>query len=554
MASKAAAEARLVLSNISTTMMPFLYQTRSLSILPLTVSPLRFHATRFNAVARQISTSSRQSFPQPNQSTYQARDNRSRSSRSPTRGQRQPQNRNVRDIDEIPFDLNKDENPRRRSKAGSKSTRYETIKLDEFGEPDDGIFGGSDFMEDDSIDLQGQDQIVGSGSMNLRGPRESTITDSERRTFQNIFAEIFSKHQSPMTSNSTTLSPRDTAKVKLDSILTDALSVRARNQAEKESLVNRWPGPLRPAVAKAIGLTNDAETEGNESAEDKQAQADMDIDELESLREPERQRVEKLMRDAATDIELWDVMEKEVFSLIPKLGLEEAPSVNEIKETNKRPSKIKKQKSKAPSLVDEPTEKGHQAKREESGNGGTMDKDHVSKDQTDPKLNSVVTDPTTGSEIPALAFYGPMYPSYLLLGIRLLDRAFDKPSPLALSILPKIKSLGAISHVLGASPSLYNEILRVYLYRYEDFQSIVATLNDMDASAVDLNEETLDIVIEILILRRRVKQGEKGPVLQRLWSRMPQFATASLNMWREKIALGIAARRQYDQETLAEER
>ena len=549
MASRSAAEARSVLSTFSTTTLPFLYQTKTLSTrsrAPPNIVQLR-SPTCFK---RHLSNSSSRSVPQEHEAATYPRSSRARPA------YKRAQHQKPRNETEIPFDLKRDE---QRSRVGYASGRWEAVKLNEFGEADDGLFGEHDFFEEDGEDIEEKAQEVGSGSMNLRGPRESTITDTERRTFQNIFTEMFSQDQTNTTSKSNTLSPKDNAKIQLDSILTDALSMNAQNGPDKETLINRWPAPLRPAVVKAMGLAEDAKAQKTEDVEKQEPEQVLGLDELETLREPERQRVEALMRAAATDFDLWEVMEKEVFTLIPRLGLEEAPLNKEIKVTEKKSSKAMKQKlkkskkskkSKNSSLTNEtaiesPSEEDNKLQKDL-----TPDKNQASESDAMPRLQSIVTDASTGSEVSALAVYGPLYPSYLLLGIRLLDRAFDKPSPLALSILPKIKSLGAISHVLGASPSFYNEILRVYLYRYEDFQSIAATLSDMDASAVELNEETLDIVIEILVLRRRVRDGERGPVLQLLWSRMPQYASANIRMWREKIALGISARRQqYDSES-----
>jgi len=103
--------------------------------------------------------------------------------------------------------------------------------------------------------------------------------------------------------------------------------------------------------------------------------------------------------------------------------------------------------------------------------------------------------------------------------------------------------LGAISHVLGASTQLYNEILRTYYYRYEDFGGVAKTLNEMEHSAVDLDEETLDIVIEILKMQAQIGRGEKGEEMRVLWT-MPQFSRVNFQFWRNKIARTIDVRTQ----------
>jgi hypothetical protein len=230
--------------------------------------------------------------------------------------------------------------------------------------------------------------------------------------------------------------------------------------------------------------------------------AELGLNELEALRDPERERVEALMKNANTDVEFWEVMEKEVFALIPKLGLED-----EKPEPVKKPTTAKMKKAKA----------AKQPKPEIE------------------RFEKVVAQTPNGTEVSALTLYGPLYPSYLLLGLRLLDRSFAKPSPLALSILPKIKSLGPISHVLGASTQLYNELLRTYFYRYEDFNSIAKTLNEMEKSAVEVDEETLEVIIEILKTKAVIGRGEKGSTIKALWQ-MPQYARVNFQYWRNKTA------------------
>jgi hypothetical protein len=232
------------------------------------------------------------------------------------------------------------------------------------------------------------------------------------------------------------------------------------------------------------------------------------------------------MKDARTDLELWEVMEKEVFSLIPKLGLEEDPlNVGSIKdEESKAKAKAKSGRTRTKRKKARMLYEMEEANKEE-------------------RFDRVVALSPNGTEVGPFTLYGPLYPSYLLLGIRLLDRSFAKPSPLALSILPKLKSLGAISHVLGASTQLYNEILRTYYYRYEDFGGVAKTLNEMEHSAVDLDEETLDIVIEILKMQAQIGRGEKGEEMRVLWT-MPQFSRVNFQFWRNKIARTIDVRTQ----------
>ncbi|RAL60667.1 hypothetical protein DID88_009985 [Monilinia fructigena] len=214
-------------------------------------------------------------------------------------------------------------------------------------------------------------------------------------------------------------------------------NIELRKQRRAE--INRYPPALRAAAARAIGLYPEEELDaGIENTE-------LGFDAHEELRQPERERVEGLLRNANTDFELWEVLEKEVFPLIGKM-VEEDPTT-------------------------------------------TAD--------VEPKVSP-------------LALYGPLYPSYLLLGLRLLDRGYSRPSQLSLSILPRIKSFGLLSHVLGASTPLYNELLRISWLRYDDFRTCIDLLEEMEHAGLEFDSETLGIVTDILKIRAFVWKGEAG--------------------------------------------
>lgn len=344
--------------------------------------------------------------------------------------------------------------------------------------------------------------------------RQTTITPTERAAFETIFENIRTKMKNTQRYDAFEEAPSDLAstrraKARLEGILGDAMIANTpRTRDEKQVVVNRYPPSLRALAAKAVGLNFDEShyegpTKGEEDA--------LDNDQLEVLRRPVREGVEAKMRATKTDFELWAVMEEEVFPLIPKLGLEET----EKKETTSK-KRVKKHKTAnspktlkmAPGKLDLPPEE-----------------ERIS--QFDPIIHK-------GQVVSPLAFYGPLYPSYLLLGLRLLDRSFAKPSPLTLSILPKIKSLGLISHVLGASTQLYNELLIIYWYRYDDFRGAIDLLSEIEQSGLNFNRETLDIVEDIRNMQIRILRGDRGETLKALWS-LPEFAPGKFGFWQKKI-------------------
>lgn len=373
--------------------------------------------------------------------------------------------------------------------------------------------------------FSGKDEIY--QLTDTRVSRESTITPSERHAFQKIFSDIFQRYDrsnlgsaaAPIEedalaeidgttgiSDLASISHRDSrsAQSKLANIFSGVISM---TREKKEEAVSRYPIALRPAAARAIGLDMEQAMEAEAKMEIQQKENDAENERMEALREPERARVEGLMKAAKTDFELWDIMEKEVFSLISKMGLEELPAA----EVNSPGKKRKGRKSKKAEL----------------------------KQNLGEKKNVTIMEET---RVSPLSLYGPLYPSYILLGLRLLDRSFARPSPLALSVLPKIKSLGFISHVLGASTQFYNELIRIYRYRHDDFTGISNLLTEMENAALDMDDETFEVVFDIVQTQMSVERGEKGSAIMALWN-LPEFAPHKFKGWRLKIEQAISEKK-----------
>jgi hypothetical protein len=376
---------------------------------------------------------------------------------------------------------------------------------------DDKFPDESELFADEDISNDKQEDPHTLPDATTRFARESTITNTERYAFERIFADILARSKSArakparsspsLNENAAVLTKqsarRRKAKESARSIMGEAINVASSRQTktpeELRADIDQYPIPLRAAAARALGLVS------GRSTEPLQEDIISNADELENTRQPERERVESLMRNAKTDIELWQVMEAEVFALVGKLGLDEEPKVQD-KTTKPRARKRKKEAS------------------------------EVAKDDVTVIAN---TDQPLDLNI-----YGPLYPSHVLLGLRLLDRSFAKPSPLILNVLPRIKSLGIVSHVLGASTAFYNELLRIYWIRYDDFLGVSELLHEMEHAGLEFDEETLNIVNEINQAQLKVRKGDRGSVLQALWS-MPEFAPGKFRDWKEKIQASI---------------
>lgn len=333
--------------------------------------------------------------------------------------------------------------------------------------------------------------------------RESTITDSERHIFNRIFTDMLSRNQSTSLPDADSddfdtekmiRTNKESARNKLDNIMGHSLNAsrdRHLTKEQRKNAINRYPPALRAAAARAIGLNLQKSVPETKTTE-------LGFDAQEQLRQPERERVENLLRNAETDFELWEVLEKEVFPLIAKMGLAETKESRDQQRRGVHDSSI-------PPIVYE---------------------------------EDITSDSDVESEISPLELYGPLYPSHLLLGLRLLDRGFSRPSSLSRSILPRIKSFGLLSHVLGASTPLYNELLRISWLRYDDFRTCVDLLNEMENEGLEFDKETHEIVIDILRIRAVVWKGP-GWNKVAMWG-LPNFKKASdLERWEPKIAKAV---------------
>ncbi|KAI1610017.1 hypothetical protein EDD36DRAFT_468072 [Exophiala viscosa] len=86
-----------------------------------------------------------------------------------------------------------------------------------------------------------------------------------------------------------------------------------------------------------------------------------------------------------------------------------------------------------------------------------------------------------------------VYPSALLLALRLYIKHFPS-SPLAHNLLPRIRSFGHTSYVLGASPQFYNSLMSLIWQTRSTLREVDSLLSDMERGGVELNEETYRVL------------------------------------------------------------
>ena len=321
-------------------------------------------------------------------------------------------------------------------------------------------------------------------------PGESTITLEERHTFEAIFEDIYKRTQAGTMNASGKAQARElqakkidpsAAKQKLASILNDGKPAQEAEEQSHGSMADlkSYPQALRAVAAQALGLIKKPGATGKVPKVAKKV-----ITAQDEARTKERARIENLLVNAPSDIALWAVMEKEVFSLIPRLGLG-----------------VEAEKGKdGPSIRDRRTRKGKLLAAE-----AAADAAKEAEARTSPAPSSM---PDVGLVEPPkkleMAIYGPLYPSLLLRSLQLLNSGFQKSSPLTLNVLPRIKSLGLASHILGASTPFYNELMRVYYYTYSDFKGVAKLLLEMLNSGQEMDQDTHKVVMEIVRMQARL--------------------------------------------------
>ncbi|KAF1916155.1 hypothetical protein BDU57DRAFT_516084 [Ampelomyces quisqualis] len=204
---------------------------------------------------------------------------------------------------------------------------------------------------------------------------------------------------------------------------------------------------------------------------------------IKKLRLEERERIDKLMKGAQTDRDLWEILNREVFDPLRKLNLDE---------TN-------------PSSKEETKPKG-------------------------PKPRTKTTS-VTASEQTRILF--PNFPDHILTAVQLLRINFPRSS-LSLTILPTIKSLGRSSFALGATPQLYKHLLRTAWIQQSSYTLIDNLLTDMDANLVEFDIGILDVIDGVIREHEMGVSGQLGKELQLLFG---------METWAEGISKIVAWRR-----------
>ncbi|KAI6780677.1 uncharacterized protein J7T54_001181 [Emericellopsis cladophorae] len=270
-----------------------------------------------------------------------------------------------------------------------------------------------------------------------------TLSPSEAHIFKNIFDEITAGNMPKPRRPSTPPAEGGGA----DSILqSGAMAPKAAPERMTEfrnKYLEAFPQSVRNAAKQAFNiLETPSETELEEmSPEDrllweKRAR-------YQEVRDAEKKRMEAKMEACQDDFELWQVMEREVFSLMGKLGVSQGEKTKKTKSRGGKMAKLQDVVERE-SVATTPSEAA-----------GEKDNEHI------------------------MDIHGALYSHYLLHALKLFNTQFAIPSPYTFQILPQVKSLGLTSYILGVSTSFYTNLASIHWNRFGDASSALDLLEEM---------------------------------------------------------------------------
>ncbi len=319
----------------------------------------------------------------------------------------------------------------------------------------------------------------------LKPNRESTITASEQSTFDRIFADLAqstAKEDPEDELINDDLEDEVEDGANLQTIFDAAiqqLSIREDRYAEAEER-NRLKFAERP-LARAFNVISDKDSIWGRSGE-----VGDDYEVLATAHRAHEKKVYGMLDNVETDIELWRVLETEVFSLVEVFKARREKEEREAAQAAKKPKNVV----------------GRRKKKE--------------KEEDTKEVPNILSTSDALAPNALLSILQANYGSYCLHAMRLLRTRF-LTSPYTLYLLPTIKRLGPISYVLGASTHLFNEILFIKWSQYSDLHGIADLMVEMGAQGVEANEVTLRLLWVIGKTRDKGRAGEQGWAMKAWW-------------------------------------
>lgn len=218
---------------------------------------------------------------------------------------------------------------------------------------------------------------------------------------------------------------------------------------------------------------------------------------LEVACDDHRTLVMNMLESANSDWKIWQVLEKEVFSLVTHLD-EHIKLVDRAKQDQAlQAAKVRKAEAEGKDIADVKLEK----------------RDLTKKEATSIKLTHTKAIPINN----LLSILHRNYAEYCLHGLRLFRKKYPT-SFYGPHVLSTIKRRGPISYVLGVSTELYNELLFLKWTQYSDLHGMADLIEEMLNQGIETNEVTIALIKGIAQQRRMGRREFNGPVMKEWWA------------------------------------
>ncbi|KAF3355808.1 hypothetical protein VDGD_09538 [Verticillium dahliae] len=287
----------------------------------------------------------------------------------------------------------------------------------------------------------------------------STITPTEKRAFNDIFADLAKRSRNGALFPGLGPDAPQDSQDRTMRALREALGTQnqdissASADADTPEWMLKYPASLRRSVRAALGHKTRVQ-EAVAAEENKPVEVDPLVQEQlaaqNQAREAEIERFDSLVRECRTDLDVWNVLNREVFSMIDKLGVADVST--------------------------------------------------VAAEETQEKLD--------------MNLYGPLYSQHLLRALKALDTEFARSSPLVFNLLPRVRELGFASYVLGATTSFFNELATIYWRRNGDVRGVIGLLQEMQHAGLSFDKGTLELVRAIEASLDGMASESQGPFTQ----------------------------------------
>ena len=232
---------------------------------------------------------------------------------------------------------------------------------------------------------------------------------------------------------------------------------------------------------------------------------------LEVACDDHRTMVIGMLDKTKSDLEIWRVLEKEVFNLITQLDehnkLVEKASRGQVLDA----AKARKAEAEGKDIADVKLEKGDLTPKE-----------------------TKLTKLTFTKAIPANNLFIILkrnYAEYCLCALRLFRQNYPMSS-YATHVFATMKERGPISYVLGASSDIYNEVIFLKWTQHSDLHAVADLMEEMLNQGIEGNEVTVALIKGIAQQRRSGIRGYVGPVAKEWWN-----MRGNLDGWRRVINL-----------------